>query len=126
MSKQHEYDGEAIEVTPAAHDAEKAHETQPDAARAAEQSDIDIPNCNRSAPVPFINMTGTRPGTATLAFNQYDGEESIEATETFPEAHGMECFFVVRFPDASDRPELVVAFQHGEFAPVGSDPLAQH
>lgn len=47
-------------------------------------------------------MTGNRTmrGATTLAFNEDDGEGSIKVTETFPEAHGIECLFVVQFADA--------------------------
>ena len=71
-------------------------------------------------------MTGTTLGTANLAFNENDGEASVEVTKTFPEVRGMECFCVVQFADARDHPELGVAFQDSEHAPVRSGAPTRH
>ena len=71
-------------------------------------------------------MTGVKLRAAILAFNEEDGEGSTELTESFPEAHGVECVSVVQFADARGHPELVVASQNGEHAPVGSDTLTLH
>lgn len=76
--------------------------------------------------MPIVTITGATLGTATLAFNEEDDEGSTELTESFPEAHGVECVSVVQFADARGHPELVVASQNGEHAPVGSDTLTRH
>lgn len=71
-------------------------------------------------PVPIIDNEGQEIGTATVAFDQDVGTATMRVVDYGEQAHGKECFFVVE-TENDGSPRRVLAFQIGQYAPVGPE-----